>query len=54
MILPFKLRRFRHGHLRGAQHIFNENAAPRGGIVDENVRHSADELAVLDNRGARQ
>ena len=31
------------------QHIFNENAVSRGGIVDENVRDRADELTVLDN-----
>ena len=49
MILPFKLRRLRHGHLRGVEHIFNENAVPRGGIVDQHVSHRADELAVLND-----
>ena len=36
-------------HLRGVEHIFNENAVPRGGIVDENMGHRSHELAVLDN-----
>ena len=51
LILP--LRRLRHRHLRGVQHIFNENAVSRGGIVDEHVRYRADELAVLNDRRAR-
>ena len=52
--LPYilRLRRLRHGHLSGVQHIFNENAVARGGIVDKNVGHRAHQLAVLDNRAA--
>ena len=44
------LRRFRH-HLGicRIQHILNKNAVSRGGIVYEDVRDRADELAVLDN-----
>ena len=38
-----------HRHLCGIQHIFNENAVPHGGIVDQNVGYSTDELAVLNN-----
>jgi hypothetical protein len=38
--------------LCGIQHILNENSVPRCGIVDEHVRHRADELAVLNNGGA--
>ena len=49
-----KLRRSLHRHLRRIQHILNENAIPRGGIVYKHVRHRAHELAVLDNRRARQ
>ena len=52
MILPFKLRRLRHGHLRSVEHIFDEDPVARGGIVDEHVRHSSDKLAVLDDGGA--
>ena len=51
-ILPlalFPLRCLRHGHLRGAQHIFNENSVSRGGIVDKHVGDSSHKLAVLDN-----
>ena len=36
-------------YLRGVQHILNENAVARGGIVDHNVRHRAHKLAVLDD-----
>ena len=36
----------------GVQHIFDENAISGSWIVDENVGHSADELAVLDDGGA--
>ena len=31
------------------QHILNENAIPRCRIIDENVRYSSHELAVLDD-----
>ena len=47
------LRRLLHRHLRGVQHILNENAVPRGGIVDHNVRDRTYKLAVLDDGGAR-
>jgi len=37
------------------QHIFNQYPIPLGGVVDKNVGHSADELAVLDDgRAARE
>ena len=50
MRLPvFILRRLRHRHLRRRKHIFNENAVPRGGIVDQHVGNCADKLAVLDD-----
>ena len=34
------------------KHIFNKNAAASGGVVDQNVGHRANELAVLDDGGA--
>ena len=56
MILPFHfdfaLRHPRQRHLHRIEHILNENAVSRGGIVDQHVRDRADELAVLDNRRA--
>ena len=39
-------------HLRRVEHIFNENAVARGGIVDENVGDRPDKLTVLDDGGA--
>ena len=39
----------RLGHLRRIQHIFDEDAVARGGIVNEHVGDRADELAVLDD-----
>ena len=36
----------------GIQHIFDEDPVPRGGIIYQNMGHSADELAVLEDRGA--
>ena len=48
------LRRLGDRRLRRIQHIFNENAVARGGVVDENMGHSPHELAVLDNRRAAQ
>ena len=36
------------------KHILNEYPIPRGGIADEHVGDSADEMPVLDDRGARQ
>ena len=42
-----------HGDICGVQHIFNENSVPRGGIVDQNVGYSTDELAVLNDGAAR-
>ena len=55
MISPtiLRLRRLGGRRLRRAQHIFNENAVARGGIVDEDVCHRADELAVLNDWAAR-
>ena len=35
-----------------AEHIFNENAVSRAGIVNKNVRHRANELAVLNDGAA--
>ena len=37
---------------RRIQHIFNENPIPSRRIIHKNVRHRADELAVLDDRAA--
>ena len=34
---------------RRVQHIFNEDTVTHCGIVDQNVGHSADEFAVLDD-----
>ena len=48
------LRCLRHGHLRGVEHIFNENSVPRGGIVDQHVGDRPDELAVLNDGRAAQ
>ena len=48
------LRCLRHGQLHGGEHIFDENSVSRGGIVDEDVRHRADELAVLNDGRAAQ
>ena len=48
------LRRLRHGHLHGGEHILDEDAISRGGIVDEDVGHRAHELAVLNDGGAAQ
>ena len=36
------------------QHIFNKYTVSRGGVVDEDVGDSAHELAVLNDRAARQ
>ena len=61
MILPFldvgyadhyKFERLPRQIAHLIQHIFNENAISRGGVIDEHVRHSADELAVLNDRRA--
>ena len=46
------LLRLRHRHLRGVEHVFNENPVPRCRIVDENVGDGTDELAVLNDGGA--
>ncbi len=40
----------RHGHTD--KHIFRKNTVAHGGIVDENMGHGADELAVLNDGGA--
>jgi hypothetical protein len=39
--------------LRRVQHILDENAVSRSGIVYHYVRYRSDELAVLDDRRAR-
>ena len=38
--------------LRGFEHIFDEDAITRCGVVHEDMGDGADELAVLDNRTA--
>ena len=56
MILPFHfdfaLRRPRLWHLRGVQHIFDEDAVAACGVVYKHVGDRADELAVLNDGGA--
>ena len=37
---------------RRVQHIFNEDAVTRGGVVDEDMGHGTDEFAVLNDRTA--
>ena len=54
MILPFKLRRLRHRHLRGVEHIFNENSVAGGGVIDEHVRYRSHDLAALNDGRAAQ
>ena len=53
MILPFVLcRRLQRAcHIR--QHIFNKDPVPDSRIIYHNVRHRADELAVLNDGAAR-
>ena len=36
------------------EHIFDEDAIPRGGVVDQNVSNSSNELAVLNDGRAAQ
>ena len=36
------------------QHILGKDPVARGGVVDQDVGHGADELAVLVDGGARQ
>ena len=50
LILLFSLRCQRLGHLRGTQHIFNEDAVAAGGVADHHVGDGADKLTVLDDR----
>ena len=38
-----------HKLCRGIQHIFNKDAVACRWVVDEDMGHRADELAVLDN-----
>ena len=45
--IAFFLSVYHHRHID--QHVFKEDAVPRGGIVDENVGDRADELSVLDD-----
>ena len=49
MILLFSSPR-RNGHID--EHIFEEDSISRCRIVDQHVRHRADQLAVLNNRRA--
>ena len=37
---------------RRMQHVFDKNAIPSGGGVDEHMGHRADQLAILNDRGA--
>ena len=54
-VLPdLLLRRVFERHLCRMQHILNEDAIPRGGIVDKHGGHSTPELAVLNDRAAAQ
>ena len=54
MILPFHfdfaLRHPRHGELDGGEHVLHEDAVAARGVVDEDVRHGTDDLAVPDQR----
>jgi hypothetical protein len=45
--IAFALRRRLHRHLRGVEHILNKDAVAGCGIIDHNVCHSSDKLAVL-------
>ena len=47
------LRRLLHRHLCRVQHIFDKDAVAAGGVVDHNVSHRADKLAVLNDGRAR-
>ena len=51
MILPF-LSSCQHRHID--QHILGKDPVAGGGIIDQNVGHGTDELAVLNDRRARQ
>ena len=52
MILPFKLRYLCLRHLRRVQHILNEDTVSGCGIIDHNVGHRTDQLAVLNDGAA--
>ena len=54
MILLFLLRRPRHRDIDRGEHIFDKDAVARGGVVDQHVRHSSYQLAVLNDGRARQ
>ena len=43
------LRRPRLWHLRGVEHILDENTIPRCRIIYEHVRYSSHKLAVLND-----
>jgi hypothetical protein len=45
--IAFALRRRLHRHLRGVEHILDENSVAAGGVRDHHVSDSTDELAVL-------
>ena len=51
MILPFSSS-CQHRHID--QHILGKDPVARGGVIDQDVGHGADELAVLNDRAARQ
>ena len=54
MILPLLLRRRFQRACHIGEHILNENAVARGGVVDHHVGDGADELAVPDQGAAAQ
>ena len=53
MILPFCVRSALPRCLRHVlRHILNKDPISRGGVIDENMRHRSDNLAVLNDRAA--
>ena len=52
--IAFVLRRRFQRACHIGEHILNENAIPRGGVVDHHVGDRADELAVPDQGAAAQ
>ena len=49
-----RLRHPRDWKIDCGEHILHKDPVPRGGIVDQDVRHRAHDLPVLDNCGAAQ
>ena len=47
-----RLRHPRDWKIDCGEHILHKDAVPRGGVVDQDVRHSSHDLPVLDNCGA--